>query len=122
MTHCQEEIFAELSKTLDQLLQNAETLKAPNIELLSSTEIDLLTKTQESLSAHFVHTKGHLESRKKEREKKLEEKMTELEKLAPGLYEMIAKTLPKAPIIGFRPRVGRNRKRSQASEFAYCAF
>lgn len=122
MSHCQEEIFADLSKTLDQLLQNTKTLQTPKLKLLCATEIDLLKKTQESLSAHFIHTRSHLESRKKERMQKLEKKIAELKKLDPALYEIIAKTLSMAPVVGFRPRVGRNRKRSKASEFAYCGL
>ena len=122
MSHDQEEIFVELSKTLDQLLQNAKALQTPNVALLDSTEVDLLNKTQESLSSHFLHTKEHLESKKRERSKKLDEKLAKIEAVDPALYDTIVKTLVKAPVVGFRPRIGRNRKRSNASEFAYCSF
>jgi hypothetical protein len=122
VSHCQKETLEELSITLDQLLQSTKALQAPNIELLSATEIDLVKKTQESLSAHFVHTKGDLESRNKERATLLIEKLAELKELDSALYNIVAKTLPKAPVVGFRPRIGRNRRRSKTSEFAHCAF
>ena len=122
MLYSQQEVFIELGITLDQLLDSAKILRQKK-EFLSETELELLIKTQESLVEHFIHTKVHfLQSKKKERQKKLEDKLSILKSLDPASFKRLSQEEAKDPVIGTRPRIGRNRKSSKSGEFAYCHF
>jgi hypothetical protein len=116
-----EDIFTELSSTLDQLLKIAKTLKEES-SLFQKTELDLLEKTQESLTAHFFHTKEHVCSKKRSRQLLLEEKLKEMEKLNPSFYEFLNKEPIKHHSVGLRPRIGRNRKSSKISKLTHSFF
>jgi hypothetical protein len=50
-----EEILAEIDKTLDQLICNAEIIQKVEVKALHETEIDAFQKTQESLLHHLLH-------------------------------------------------------------------
>lgn len=121
MLYDQNELFIELNKTLDQLLANAKSLQSPMVELLAETEVVMLQKMQESLAAHFLHTKGHITSKKQSRVDALRAKALELKAIAPELYALAELKEPKTHIVGNRPRIGRNRKRLKLSEVA-CSF
>lgn len=126
--YSQEEILTELTKTLDQLLQNTNILYKEDLSVLNETEITSLRKMQESLTAHFIHTKQHLEegqfsqSKKKEREKKLEAQIKKITEIDPYFLELFSQETQTIHVVGSRPRIGRNRKRSKSGKFTYSCF
>ena len=115
MLRKQEELLAELDATLDQLIQNASVFNESDLYVLELIEIDSLHKTQESLLARFAHTQERL-SPKAETEKceKIQEKLLKFGHLNANLIDSFSKQ--------FRPRIGRNRRKSKLSQFANCSF
>ncbi len=55
------EILAAIDGTLDQLIQNAETMGKVSSETLSSVEKEAFQKTQESLLAKLLHMDTRLQ-------------------------------------------------------------
>lgn len=50
-----EQIQAQMDKTLDQLIKNAKVIRHVPTNKLEAHELDALQKTQESLLAHLMH-------------------------------------------------------------------
>jgi hypothetical protein len=84
-----EEILLEIDTTLDQLIQNAETIQNVELKELSETEVNAFQKTQESLLQHLLHMDQFLETKRKNlriQDKrsagfKIQEKLLKFEKL-----------------------------------------
>lgn len=65
MLHSEEAILADIDSTLDQLIQNAETVRSISLDTLHITEVDALRKTQESLLARLIHMNELFDEEKK---------------------------------------------------------
>ncbi len=111
MPNTKEELLADLDSTLDQLIKNAEVLCDSDLCTLDSLEIDSIQRTQESLLARFVHTQEELSPRtQSKRYDDLHKKLEKLGELQQNFMNSLAQSL--------RPRIGRNRKKSKARQFA----
>lgn len=104
-----EELLKDIDTTLDQLIQNAETIQAISTDSLFEEEICALQKTQQSLLAHLVHVDKHISRSAVSTAGRLEKKM--------HLYQELAQKLPRAQSeedkkkrLVQKPRIGRNRK------------
>lgn len=65
-----EELLSQIDSTLDQLIENAHSLKQISSHNLFQEEIEALQKTQESLLARLVHISHRCESGEKNEESK----------------------------------------------------
>lgn len=119
MFYLKEELLTEIDYTLDQLIQNANILQSCD-KMVCQEEILLLEKTQESLLAKFMHTQEYIETA--HLEQKLLDKIQKLHQLSPRLLKDFSKELTIKHLVGLRPRIGRNRKKSKIREFAYRSF
>ena len=61
-----EEILADISSTLDQLIQNAEAIDQISLHSLKRCEVEALQKTQASLIARILHMENSLDSDQKQ--------------------------------------------------------
>lgn len=59
-------LLAEIDKTIDQLIQNEETLKKISCDPFYEIEAAALEKTQESLLAHLMHLQDFLKEKGEE--------------------------------------------------------
>ena len=57
------ELLAEIDKTIDQLIENGETLKRISSDPQYNMEAAALEKTQESLLAHLMHLESYLQEK-----------------------------------------------------------
>lgn len=82
MSELSEEIFSDIEKTLDQLMQNAEAVKLASLHA-TTHELEALQKTQESLLARLIRRQSMLDSTRKQkaleaiRKETLEKKVAE---------------------------------------------
>lgn len=111
-----EEIFSDIEKTLDQLMQNAEAIKTACINGHLAEEIEALHKTQESLLARLIHRQSMINSSQKQkaletiRKETLEKQIAEYGKkgaLFLLFFKRSARIRKKRKVF-----IGRNLKRS----------
>ena len=111
MLESQEEILAELDRTLDQLMENASVVSEEKLHMLDAIEISSLHKTQQSLLARFSHTQESLSALQDQaRYENLHRKVKRMNELNTSFMQALEKQL--------LPRIGRNRRRSKEREFA----
>ncbi|MBI2743707.1 MAG: hypothetical protein HYX48_07305 [Chlamydiales bacterium] len=67
MRKTREDLLAEIDRTLDQLIRNAEVAEGLSFHLLEENEVEALHKTQQSLHARLIH-RQELLNRKPESE------------------------------------------------------
>jgi len=60
------ELLAEIDSTIDQLVENGETLKRISVDPQYEVESAALEKTQESLLAHLMHLQAYLQEKGEE--------------------------------------------------------
>lgn len=108
-----EEILADLSTTLDQLITNSNVIDPLTLPVIDEEVLIAMQKTQESLLAHFLHTQGQIEEedRKdlvvnyKSEMKNLQEKLKQFHELNTKLIHAMNSSFSSK-----KPRIGRNRK------------
>lgn len=107
-----EEILSEIDSTLDQLIENGNTLKKIAKKNQFDCEIQVLQKTQESLLARFMHLQELLYKNQKQIQ------LEQIEKRAVQFRKMNIQAIPhfslgiKKLLRSNHPCIGRNRKKS----------
>lgn len=85
------EILDEIDVTLDQIIENAETLKGIQEDPKYATEVEALKKTQESLLARLLHLQDHLNGKPVQ---DLAQKLPELSPISPALARQMKTSFP----------------------------
>ena len=102
-----EEILVQIDVTLENLIQNAETIQRVDFKELSEEEVDAFQKTQESLIHHLMNVDQTFETRriqlrvqdKKSAGYKIQEKRIRFEKLKNEVNNTIQITAKKLPLL-----------------------
>jgi|SRR5579872_4980208 len=119
MLHSEETILAEIDATLDQLIQNAVSVRGISLHSLHTNEVDALRKTQESLLARLVHMNKLLgeEQQKKQARKKspgtpeIDQKMAECGRLNRELMDKVSQRFKNKRAQPKKIHLPRNRRK-----------
>lgn len=113
-----EEILADIDRTLDQLIENADIVNRISFNAVFTSEVQALQKTQESLMARLMHMHELLEKDKKQQlaTKKthslhqIEEKLKEFGQLNAQLIEYLTQKVKVSEQIQ-KPLIRSHRKK-----------
>jgi hypothetical protein len=95
-----EEILVKIDSTLDQLIQNAESIRTVDLKDLSEMELEAFQKTQESLISHLLHMDQLLQTKRsslkvphhQSASKKIQEKRLKFEGLESTIHKRISES------------------------------
>ncbi len=112
MKKSEEEILADIDATLDQLIQNADSIQHVPLKTLQENEVEALQKTQESLLARLIHMDCLLDPDQKKIQirkqpivyQHIQQKISAFGKLNARLIQDVATRFGK------KPRVHRKKK------------
>jgi len=111
-----EKILADIDRTLDRLIENANAVQS--VSHLEENELEAMQKMQESLFAHLLHMDNKLESQDKKRLQRknpssissLQQKLNRFSRLNNRLIQEVAARFKQLDKKKKKPRIGRNRK------------
>jgi len=110
-----EEILADLDKTLDQLIENANVINQISLNALFQDEMDALQKTQESLLSRLINMQTLLDNNPKKEHSiaPIQKKISCFGKLNAFLIKQVANHFKAREIAEKKikkPIIGKNRK------------